>query len=147
MDPVGRIWDLVVLLVQLMFRDVPVEIVWAKMVLIPKGKGVGRGYRLIGLLEVLWKICSVVVNCRIKRSAVLHNALHGFRTGRGTGTETLEAKLSQKLTGPTYESLFQISLDVLKAYNLLNQEQCLELLRVYGLGTNLSWLLEKYWWR
>ena len=89
-DPVGKSWELVVRLVQVMFRDgtVPVEIVWAKMVLNLKGK---VEYRGIGFVEVLWKVCAVVVNFRLKRSAVLHNALHGFRTGRGTGT--LESKL------------------------------------------------------
>ena len=65
-------------LVQVMFRDgtVPEEIAWEMMVLITKGKGEYRG---IGLVEVLCKVCSVVVNCRLKRSVVLHDALHGFR--------------------------------------------------------------------
>ena len=46
-------------------------------------------YRVIGMAEVLWKVCSVVVSCRLKRSVVLHDALHGFREGRGTGKSTL----------------------------------------------------------
>ena len=46
------------------------------MVLIPKGKG---EYLRIGLVEVLWKVCSVVANFRLKSNAVLHDALHGFR--------------------------------------------------------------------
>ena len=39
-EPEGRMWELIVRLVQVMFRDrtVPEEISWAKMVLIPKGK-------------------------------------------------------------------------------------------------------------
>ena len=67
-----------VLLVQVMFRDwtVPEEIAWATMALLPKGKG---GYRGIELVEVLCKVCSVVINCRLKRGVVLHEALHGFR--------------------------------------------------------------------
>ena len=42
-------------LLQVMFRDGTVleEIAWAKMVLIPKGKGDHRG---IGIVEVLWKV-------------------------------------------------------------------------------------------
>ena len=72
----------------MMFRDgtVPEDIAWADMVLLPKGKGYYRG---IGLVEVSWKVISVVVNYCLKRSAVLHNALHGFREGRGTGTVML----------------------------------------------------------
>ena len=51
------------------------EIAWVKMILVLKGK---RCYRGIGLVEVLWKVCSVVVNYRLKMSVVLHNALYLF---------------------------------------------------------------------
>ena len=54
---------------------------------------------MIGLVELVWKVCAEVINCRIKRSVMLHEALHGFRTGRGTGTATLEVKLAQQLAG------------------------------------------------
>ena len=39
-DLVGIVWELVVRLMQVMFRDVmfPVDIAWAKMVFFPKGK-------------------------------------------------------------------------------------------------------------
>ena len=143
MDPVGRIWDLVVRLVQLMFRDgtVPVEIVWAKMVITPKWK---REYRGIGLVDILWKVCAVVINCWLKSSGVLHKTLHGFRTWRGTGTATLEANLSQQLVGIAHKPLFQVFLDVRKAYYLLDRERCLELLRGYEMGPNLDGLLENY---
>ena len=126
---VSRRWDLVVRLVQLVFRygTMTVEIAWAKMVLILKGKG---GYRGIGLVEVLCKVCAVVVNCWLKRSVVLNNALRGFITGRGTGTATLEAKLAQHLTGIARKPLFRVFLDVRKAYDFLDRECCLELLRV-----------------
>ena len=75
-------------LVQVMFRygTVQEEIEWAKMVIIPKGKGEYRG---IGLVEMMWKVCSVVVTCRLKRSVMLHNQPHRLREGRGTGTATL----------------------------------------------------------
>ena len=35
------------------------ELAWATMVLIPKGKW---DYWVIGLVEVAWKVCAVVVN-------------------------------------------------------------------------------------
>ena len=50
-------------------------------------------------MEVVWKVCAMVVNFRIKRSVNLHDALHGFRLGRVTETATLEAKLEQQLVG------------------------------------------------
>ena len=100
----------------------PVEIAWTKMALVLKGEG---DYRDIGLLEVLWKVYAVVINCRLKRSVVIHNSLHGFRTGRGTGTATLEANLDQKLAGLAHEPLFQVFLYVQKAYEFLYRERCL----------------------
>ena len=71
-----------------MFRDgtVSVEIAWSKMVLILKGKGEYMG---IGLVEVLCKVFDLVVNFRLKRSVVLHDALHGFRSERRTWMATL----------------------------------------------------------
>ena len=43
----------------------------------------GGGYWGIGLVEVVWKVCATLVICRIKRSVTLHDALNGFRVGRG----------------------------------------------------------------
>ena len=114
---------------------VTVEIAWAKMVLIPKCKG---DYRGIGLVEVLCKVCPVVVNCRLKNSDMIHDALHGFRIGRGTGMATLGAKLDQKLVGLVQEPLFHVFLDVRKAHDLLDRKLCLELLRGYRPGPNLA---------
>ena len=50
------------------------------MVPLPKCKG---EYRSIGIVEVLWKVCSVAVNRCLKRSVVFHDVLHGFREGCG----------------------------------------------------------------
>ena len=56
----------------------------------PKRDGGGGGYQGIRIVEVVCKVCAVVVNCRLKRSVTLHDTLHGFRAGRGTGMATLE---------------------------------------------------------
>ena len=48
----------------------------------------------------------------------LYDALHGFRAGRGTGTETLEENSVQQLVGIAHKPLFQVFLDVRKAYDL-----------------------------
>ena len=73
---------------------------------------------------------------------MLHNALHVFRTGRWTGTAIIEANMSQQLVGISHEPLFQVFLDLQKAYYLLDWEWCLELLRGYGMGPNLDGILE-----
>ena len=64
------------------------------MVLIPKGKKDCRG---IGLVEVMWKVVVAILNSQLMEYITFHDFLHGFRSGRGTGTSTLEAKLLQQL--------------------------------------------------
>ena len=59
----------------------------------------------------------------------LHQALHGFRAGKVTLTETLEEKLAQQLVGISHEPLFQVFLDVWKAYASLNRGGYMEILQ------------------
>ena len=131
-------------LVQRNFMDgtPPLELAWKTMVLTPKGNGEYRG---IGIIEVSWKVCAAAVNCRLKRGFILHNALHGFREGQGTGTATLEAKLVQHLSGISQKPLFQFFLDIRKVYDSLDRGKFIEVLRCYGMGTNLACLLKSYW--
>ena len=93
---------------------------------------------------MLHKVFSVVVNCRLKRSAVIHDALHGFKEGRGVGTAALEANLAQQMVGITHKPLFQVLLDVQKSYESLDRERCPELLTGYGMETNLDWIIDNY---
>ena len=58
----------------------------------------------------------------------LHDTLHGFRAGRGTVTATLESKLEQKLGGIAHEPLFQVFLNVRKAYGILDGGKCMEIM-------------------
>ena len=120
------------------------EISWATMVLLPKGKGEYQG---IGIVKVLWRVCSLVLNCCLKSSIVLHNALNGFREGWVMGTATLEDNIAQQLSGLAHKPLFQVVLNVRKAYESLDRGQCLEILRGYVIGPNLPCLLKNYWKR
>ena len=54
-------------------------------------KGVGTYFRGIGLVGVLWKAISGIINLQILSPVQFHDALHGFCAGRGIGTATLEA--------------------------------------------------------
>ena len=71
-----------------MFREgkLSEDATWQTVVLIPKGK---TDYRGIGLVEVMWKVVAAILNSRLSASITLHNFLHGFRAGRGTGTANL----------------------------------------------------------
>jgi hypothetical protein len=84
-------WDKFVELLQHVFRtgQLPQELYWSMLVLIPKGSG-SRGR---GLLEVSWKVSSSIIDTRLKEAIQFHDTPHGFRTHRGMGTATIEAKL------------------------------------------------------
>ena len=62
-----------------------------EVVLIPKG---GGEYRGIGIVEVVWKVVTVILNHQLTVSITCHDFLHGLWASRGTGTPTSEAKIS-----------------------------------------------------
>ena len=59
----------------------------------------------------------------------LHDALHRFREGRGTGTATLEAKLLQQLAAMREEVLYVIFLNLTKVYDALDRSRSLDILK------------------
>ena len=133
-------------LVQTAFRDgvLAEEAKWQAVVPIPKGKKDCRG---IGLVEVVWKVVAAILNRRFTSSITYHNAPHGFRAGRGTGTATLNAKLLQQLADMREEVLYVIFLDLTKAYDVLDRSRCLDILEGYNVGPNARRLLKTYWRR
>ena len=74
---------------------------------------------------------------------VFHDSLHGFLGGRGTGTATIEAKVAQQLAYIEQAPFYGIFLDLQKAYNAMDRDRCLQILKGYGVGMNIL-LLIKY---
>ena len=122
-------------MLQTAFRDGKLadEAAWQTVVLIPKGKGEFRG---IGLVEVTWKLMTVILHRRLTTGIQLHDVLHRFWEGRGTGMATLEAKLLQQLAAMREEVLYVIFLDLTKAYDALDRSRSLEILKGYGVGSH-----------
>ena len=89
---------------------------------------------MIGLVEVLWKAVTSLLNRRLTVFITYHNALHGFWAGWGAGTTTLYANLLQQLMKMREVVLFKVFMDLQKAYDALDQERSLELLAAYGVG-------------
>ena len=85
-----------------------------------------KDYRSIGLVEVVWKVVAAILNIRFTSSITYHDALHGFRAGRGTVNATLTAKLLQQLAAMREEILYVIFLDLTKVYDALERSRCLE---------------------
>jgi hypothetical protein len=75
----------------------------------------------------------------------LHNCLHGILPCRGMGTAIMEVKLNQQLAWVDQAPLYQIYLDLKKAYDALNQTWCLEILEGYGVGPSLLCLQKQLW--
>ena len=103
-----EIWEKVLELVNIVFTtgEVPCAFCHGVLVLIPKlTPGLYRG---IGLLELIYKLVSAVINNRLREKISFHDTIHGFRTKRGTGTALIEAKLRMQLTMRTRTPLFMI---------------------------------------
>ena len=108
-------WDKVITIIQADYRGgEPAEpCAWQTVVITPKGGG--TNFRGIGLVEVLCKAISGIINRRLLSAIQLHEALHGFHAGRGTGTATLEAKLLQQLIAIREMVLHAMFLDLSKS--------------------------------
>ena len=67
------------------FRDIFLveEATWKVVVLLLKG---GGEYHVIGIVEVVWKAVTMILNFYFSASIAYHDSLHGFWSGRGTGT-------------------------------------------------------------
>ena len=104
-DPDTEAWDKVVSVMQLAFWDgyILEAMMWKTLVIIAKVDG---GYKCMGLVEAIWKFCTSIINSRLRSSFFLHDALHGFRQGGGSGTVIMEAKMEQQLAGILHKPLF-----------------------------------------
>jgi hypothetical protein len=74
-----------------------------------------------------------------------HDSLHGGLSKRGTGTAMIEAKLHQGLARRNQCPLYQIYIDLKKAYNTLDREQMLNILVAYGVESKMLALQKHFW--
>jgi hypothetical protein len=139
-------WAMVVKLIEMAFNgeDIPSAFVVGILVLIPKG---GGDYRGIALLEIIYKLISSIINRRLAKALTtkLHDGIHGFRPGRGTGTAIIETKLLMQLAQRTNKPLHMIFLDLKKAYDTLDRSRTMKILEGYGVGENVQRIIGKIW--
>ena len=122
--------------------DIPQELGWTVMVLIPKGTTDTRG---IGLLETLWKVVEALIDTRLRTILQLNGVLNGFRARRGAGTAIMELNLAQELASIDQDPLLLVFLDLRKAYDTVGRERLLITLKGYGAGPCMCGLLETFW--
>ena len=93
----------------------------------------------------MWKVVAAILHLRLTTAITYHDFLNGFRAGRGTGTDTLEAKIIQQLSAIREEFLYVIFLDLTKVYDALDRYRSLDILEGYGVGPRARLLLQTYW--
>ena len=113
------------------------------MVLIKKGGG--KDFRVIGIVEVLRKCTTGIINRRLTSEIHYHDNLYYFWTGRGTVTTPLEANLLQQVMVMRETVIHIILLDLQKTYDALDQDRCLEILLGYSVGPRTLRILWTYW--
>lgn len=138
-------WDRVLELVELAFTGKPMPRSFGMGILVLIPKGVPDQYRGIALLEVIYKLVSAIINRRLAEKIVFHDAVHGFRRGRGTGTAIIEAKLRMQLAQRQTNPHYFVFLDLKKAYDTLDRGRTLEILKGYGVGENIRNIIKSIW--
>ena len=140
-------WEKLVAIIQAAFREgeLAAPCIWQTVVIIPKREG--TDVRGIGLVHVLWKTISGIINIRITSSIQLHDTLHGFCAGRGTDTDTLEEKLLQQLINMRDMVLHSVFHGLIKVYDAIDRDVCLDILAGYGVGPRTLRILRTYWVR
>jgi hypothetical protein len=125
-SPDTQTWDKVVELVQYIFETgmIPTELNWSVLVA---------------------KTILSIIDSRIKAKVQFHNALHGFRPGRGTSSATIEANLRIQLSTIHQRPLYAIFLDFSKAYDTLDRGRTLDIMQGYRFGPNSIRILQNFW--
>jgi hypothetical protein len=98
-------WNLILTLINKAFcgKETPKSFGTGILARIPKG--VPDQYRGIAFLEAIYKLVSAIISKRISNNMQLHEAIHGFRKFRGTGTAIIEMKLRMQLAQRKMEPL------------------------------------------
>ena len=94
-------------------------------------------------MEPFWKAVDILID---KRNKIIrfHDSIHGFLGGRGTGTERIEAKLAQQLVYIEQAPFYGVFWDLQKAYDAMDRDRCLQILKGYGVGMNILRLIKYF---
>ena len=73
-----RQWGKLMIVARLVFQEgrILTALTWTTMMIITKGVG---KYILISLVEVIWKVCVLIIKIRLQSTIAFHYGLHGFR--------------------------------------------------------------------
>jgi hypothetical protein len=139
----GHKWWVFIKMMQAIWEhgSIPEQMRWEIIILSPEG---GGDYHGIRLLEPFWKVMEKVMVAQLA-SIKFHDGLHGGLPGQGTGMAMIKAKLAQSLAWCNQRPLYQIYVDLKKAYNALDREQMVKILVAYGVGPRMLRLQKHFW--
>ena len=123
--------------------DIPRAFVKGILVIIPKDD-VG-GVQGIGLLECIHKLISQIINLHLSNAVSFCKEVHRFRKKRGTFTVVGETKLTMQLATCRSDTLYQIYLDLSKAYDSIDRTKIVQLLKKYHVGPRILKYIETVW--
>ena len=112
------------------------------VVLIPKGN---KNFQGINLVDTLWKKMTRIINHQLMVVIQLHDTLRSFCNGRVTGIASLGDKLIKNIMDMMEEILYEIFLDLQKAYAILERRSCLDIITAYGVGSQDPRIFWRYW--
>ena len=98
-------------------------------------------------MDTVWKVVEEVIYTRIKTVVQLHNVLHVFFAGRGTGTAITDIKLDKELESVDQDPLLLVFLDLRKSLKKIDLGRLIQILAGYGVRPKLLVLLVKFWLR
>jgi hypothetical protein len=85
-----------------------------------------------------------VINCRLD-SIQLHDSFNSCQHQHGTGTAIIKAKLVQQLSYLEMQPFYGVFLDLRKAFDAMDREQCIMILEGYGAGPWMVRLICGFW--
>ena len=108
-------------------------------------QGGGTYLQGIGLVEILLKAITGIINRQLLSSISFNDFMHSFCVVRGVGNSTLEENLLQQITAMRETVFHSIFLNLRKSYNALDRDLCLDILAGYGAGARTIRILQTYW--
>ena len=108
--------------------------------------GIGK-YRGIGMIEVMWKDISLIVERHLANSINFRNILHGLWAKIGTGTDNFDSNVLQKIPGLFQKVLYEIFIDLHKSCGAIDREEKLMIMEGYRVVPQVPVLLARYWYK
>ena len=128
---------------------IPLQWKESRVVLVHKGGDMSelKNYRPIAIINVICKLCMIIVRDRVNRwveeSGMLGDVQGGFRKGRRTEDNLFIVERLIEMTRRRKVCLFVAFIDMEKAYDRVDRKKLFEVLRAYGIHEKMVSLIER----